>query len=97
MRGCGKESSLFESLISSQMLGFDVPKICEMCIQQLFALMKHKLKIFIIAYMALAFMVACSSDSTDAPQNIRWYSLNDGLIVASELDKKVLVYFWAKW
>jgi hypothetical protein len=79
------------------MLGFDVPKICEMFVKHLCALMKHKLKIFIIVYMLLALMTACSSDSTDAPQNIRWYSLDDGLIVASELDKKMLLYFWAKW
>ncbi len=59
--------------------------------------MKQKLKIFIIAYMTLALMMACSSDPTNAPQNIRWYSLDDGLLVASELDKKVLLYFWAKW
>ncbi|MHA2062025.1 MAG: hypothetical protein ACW963_07015 [Candidatus Sifarchaeia archaeon] len=59
--------------------------------------MKQKLKIFIIVYITLALMMACSFDPTDAPQNIHWYSLDDGLRVASVLDKKVLLYFWAKW
>jgi hypothetical protein len=59
--------------------------------------MKQKLKIFIIAGIALVLMMACSSDPTDTPQNIRWYSLDDGLMVAGKLDKKVFVYFWAKW
>jgi len=59
--------------------------------------MKQKIKIFIISYILIALMMACSSDPTDAPKNVRWYSLDDGLMVAGKLDKKVLLYFWAKW
>jgi len=59
--------------------------------------MKQKLKIFIITGLALALMMACSSDPPDTSQNVRWYSLDDGLRLAGALDKKVFLYFWAKW
>jgi len=42
-------------------------------------------------------MVACSSGSKDALQNNRWYTLDEGIKIAGEMEKKLLLYFRADW
>ena len=59
--------------------------------------MKQKLNILALACLAFSLMVACSSGSKDALRNIHWYSLNEGIKIAGEMEKKVLLYFRADW
>ncbi len=59
--------------------------------------MKQKFKIFALACLAFPLMVACSSDSKDAFRNNSWYSLDEGIKIAGEMEKKVLLYFRADW
>jgi len=59
--------------------------------------MKNLKNLLAIACLAFTLMVACSSDSTDALQNNRWYTLDEGIKIAGEMEKKVLLYFRADW
>ena len=44
---------------------------------------EHKLKKFVIAYIVLNLILSCASGTEDTLQNIRWYSLDEGLHVAN--------------
>jgi len=59
--------------------------------------MKNLKNLLAIACLAFTLMVACSSGSKDALQNNRWYTLDEGIKIAGEMEKKVLLYFRADW
>ncbi len=59
--------------------------------------MKQKFNMLAFVCLAIAMIVACSSGSNDAPQSTRWYSLHEGIKIAGEMEKKVLLYFRADW
>ncbi len=59
--------------------------------------MKQKLNIIVLSCLAFTLMVACSSDSKALQKNIRWYSLEEGIKIAGESERKVFLYFRADW
>ncbi len=52
---------------------------------------------FIFAHMAFALIVSCAPDTGTNLQNIRWYSLDEGLKIAKAEGRKVFIYFRADW
>jgi len=59
--------------------------------------MRNLKNILAITCLAFSMIAACSSGSTDALQNNHWYSLDEGIKIAGEMEKKVLLYFRADW
>lgn len=57
----------------------------------------QKLNRIVFSWLAFTLLVACSSDSKALDRKIRWYSLEEGIKIAGEREKKLFLYFRADW
>ena len=57
--------------------------------------MKNIPKAYIVCCITLTLMMSCAPGPD--PQNIRWFSIDEGLKIASEEGKKAFLYFRADW